>query len=303
MLYQPIKSALELSFASTLRDTRRLFHGRGHLHEGLEHINIDWYSPVLLVTAYQELHYLDQLKTLIAEADISNQIKSVILQKRYTRGAPSEVLFGESTTSCNVHEGQLTFEIHPGVQQNAGRFLDMRPLREWLQQNSERRNVLNLFAYTCSLSVAALSGGARQVVNVDMSKPSIKWGERNHALNGQDMRAVRSIPHNLFRSWARIKKMGPYNTILIDPPSRQRGSFNAEKDYATVLKKLSQLTQPGADIIATVNSPYLGPDFLKNHVQRYAPNCSFIEEMPASPEFKDKFPDKALKIYRFRAKG
>ena len=195
------------------------------------------------------------------------------------------------------------FTHHAVLQQNAGLFLDMRPLREWLNRYSEKKNVLNLFAYTCSLSVAALAGNARQVVNVDMSKPSIKWGERNHALNNQDMRSVRSIPHNLFRSWGRIKKFGPYDTILIDPPTRQRGSFDAEKDYAAVLKKLNQLTKPGTDIIATVNSPYLGPDFLKNNVQRYAPHCSFIGEMPASPEFEDKFPEKALKIYHFRVKG
>ena len=302
MLYDPIKSKLDSGFASKQVDAKRLFHGRGHLYEGLEHINIDWYPPVLLVTAYDEVQSIDDLKAIITEADKSDQIKSVILQRRSTRGAPSEVLAGVEVTSCNVSEGQLKFEIHPGVQQNAGLFLDMRLLREWLQEYSDGKNILNLFAYTCSLSVAALAGNARQVVNVDMSKPSIKWGERNHALNDQDMRSVRSIPHNLFRSWGRIRKFGPYDTILIDPPTRQRGSFDAEKDYAAVLKKLNQLTKPGTDIIGTVNSPYLGPDFLKNHVQRYAPDCRFVGEMPASPEFEDKFPDKALKIYHFRVK-
>jgi 23S rRNA (cytosine1962-C5)-methyltransferase len=303
MLYQPIESALDSVFAAEYPEARRLFHGRGHMHDGLEHINIDWYPPVLLITAYEEIQSLQELKEIITAADRCQQIKSIVLQKRFTRGAPSEILAGNEISTCHVNEGGLAFEIHPGVQQNAGLFLDMRPLREWLQKYSEGKNVLNLFAYTCSLSVAALAGDARQVVNVDMSKPSIKWGERNHALNNQDMRSVRSIPHNLFRSWGRIKKFGPYDTILIDPPTRQRGSFDAEKDYAAVLKKLNQLTKPGASIIATVNSPYLGPDFLKNHVQRYAPHCSFVGEMPASPEFEDKFPDKALKIYHFRVHG
>ena len=176
----------------------------------------------------------------------------------------------------------------------------MRPLREWLTAHSEGRNVLNLFAYTCSLSVAALAGDARQVVNVDMSKPSINWGQRNHELNQQDLRSVKSVPHNLFRSWGRISQCGRYDTIIIDPPTRQRGSFDAEKNYGAVLKKLSKLSKPGADIIATVNSPYLTEDFLPNQMERYAPQCRFIDMMPASPEFTDKYPEKALKIYHYR---
>jgi 23S rRNA (cytosine1962-C5)-methyltransferase len=299
-LYSPIETSLNIWLKNSAPDTRRFFHGRGHLHEGLEHINIDWYPPVLLITVYTEIHFVEDLISIITRADVLSQVKSVILQERYKKGVPSKALLGEKIPSCEVTEGDLKFEVHPGVRQNAGLFLDMRPLREWLQQNSEGRNLLNLFAYTCSLSVAALAGGARQVVNVDMSKPSIIWGERNHALNKQDKRAVRSIPHNLFRSWGRIKKYGPYNTVIIDPPTRQRGSFDAEKNYGAVLKKLPQLAQANADIIATVNSPYLGPDFLIHQVQRYAPGCSFIEEIPPSVEFEDKFPDKALKIYRFR---
>lgn len=299
-MYTPIQSALASWLGSKVPEPRRFFHGRGHLHEGLEHIVMDWYPPVLLITAYNEVSQLNDLMDIVLDADRHSQIESVILQHRYKRGAPSELLFGKECPCCIVREGDLSYEVHPGVQQNAGLFLDMRLLREWLRQNSAGRNVLNLFAYTCSLSVAALAGDARQVVNVDMSKPSIKWGEKNHALNNQDSKAVRSIPHNIFRSWGRIIKYGPYDTIIIDPPTRQRGSFDAEKNYSNLLKKLGQLTLPSADIIATVNSPYLGPDFLIHLMQRYAPACRFVEQMHAPAEFADKFPDKALKIFRFR---
>lgn len=299
-MYTPIKSALASWLSSKVSEPRRFFHGRGHLHEGLEHINIDWYPPVLLITAYDEVRCRRELMTIVHESDPQKQIESVILQHRHKKESPTEVLFGVDRPCCIVHEGNLIFEVHPGVQQNAGLFLDMRLVREWLQQNSSGRNVLNLFAYTCSLSVAALAGGAKQVVNVDMSTASIKWGEKNHTLNFQDLRAVRSIPHNIFRSWRRIKQFGPYHTIIIDPPTRQRGSFEVEKSYSTVLKKLHQLAVPSADIIATVNSPYLGPEFLIHQMQRYSPTCRFVEEMHAPPEFADKFPDKALKICRFR---
>ena len=298
--YDALAAKLQETFAAPCTDTLRVFHGRGQLYPGLEHLTIDWFPPLLLVTTYQPFTDQQQILDLVASSDISGQIESVVLQHRTGNSAPSETIFGREIPLCHVTEGALRFEVQPGKHQNAGLFLDMRPLRSWLQTHSEGKNVLNLFAYTCSLSVAALAGGARQVVNVDMSKPSIAWGSRNHELNNQDMRSVRTIPHNLFRSWGRVKQYGRYDTVIIDPPSRQKGSFNVEKNYPAVLKKLPGMTNPGAEVIATVNSPYLGPDFLLNLMQRYAPRFQFIEDMPASPEFADRFPDKALKIHRFR---
>lgn len=277
-----------------------MFHGRGHLFEGLEHVNIDWFNPILLITAYQDLVAADEIIGMALEADKYKQIKSILLQERFRKGAPAEVIWGESIPQCEVKEGDLLFEVHPGAQQNAGLFLDMRPLREWLQQYSENRNVLNLFAYTCSLSVAALGGGARQVTSVDMSKTSIKWGEQNHRLNRQDLRRVNSVPYNIFKSWGRIKQFGRYDIIIIDPPSRQRGSFDVEKNYSAIIKKLAGIANPGADIIATLNSPYLGSEYLLNRFQRYGPGFRFIAEMPASPEFNDKYPERGLKICHFR---
>lgn len=302
-VYQPLFQALEPFLAEAQIDARRVFHGRGHIYEGLEHINVDWYSPVLLVSGYKEIEGIDELSDLITRFDTQNQIKSIVYQLRSSKGAVSEVKWGEELPVCVVTENGLKFEVQPGVRQNAGFFLDMRPLRSWLQKYSGGRNVLNLFAYTCSLSVAALAGGARQVVNVDMSKPSINWGKRNHELNGQDARSVKSIPHNLFRSWGKVQQFGRYDLLLIDPPTRQKGSFDAERDYAAVLKKLHKLHTPGADIIATVNSPYLSGDYLPSLMQRYQSKIRLIGEMEASPEFVDKYPERGLKIFHFRAPG
>lgn len=214
-------------------------------------------------------------------------------------GAPSELLAGSQLESTTVKEGILLFEVHPGQQQNAGLFLDMRLLREWLQLHSMDKNVLNLFAYTCSLSVAAVAGGATHVTNVDMNKTSLKWGAKNHQLNGQDPRRVRSIPHNLFRSWGRIKRYGRYDLVIIDPPTRQPGSFDVVKNYAAVLGKLKQLCNPGADIIATINSPFLDADYLIEQFAQHLPHARFIESIPVAPEFVDKFPERGLKICRF----
>lgn len=298
-MYQALEEAVVDFFSEARPDTRRIFHGRGHLYPGLEHLSVDWFAPVVLITTYKEIDKPQRLADLIRTHDKHDQAQTIMLQYRKRKGAPAITLYGETTNHCTVTEGNLNFEIQPGVNQNAGLFLDMAPLRTWLQENTAGKNVLNLFAYTCSLSVAALAGNAKQVVNVDMSKPSIKWGERNHTLNKQDPRSIRSIPHNLFRSWGRIKQYGRYDLIIIDPPTRQRGSFDAEKNYGAVLKKLHKLTAPGAEVIATINSPYLNEDYLPQLVSRWAPSLRLKGRMAVAPEFADKFPERGLKIYHF----
>ena len=298
-MYQPIAERAQAFFAAPQKDAARIFHGRGQMFPGLEHLSVDWFGPVLLISSYADVDNVEGLRDAIMPHDVHGQIACVLLQYRKRQGTPCDVLFGEAIHKTIVTENNLRYEVQPGVNQNAGFFLDMQPLRQWLSERSQDKNVLNLFSYTCSLSVAALAGGARQVTNVDMSKPSINWGLRNHGLNDQDPRQVKSIPHNLFRSWGRIKQFGRYDTVIIDPPTRQRGSFDAEKNYGAVLKKLKQLTNPGADIIATVNSPYLNEEFLPHLMMRHAPQCRLLETMPRTAVFEDKFPERALKIYRF----
>ena len=277
----------------------RIFHGRSHLYPGLEHLSVDWLSPIVLITTYAEINNPYQLAKMLLEVDELKQIKCIILQYRKRKGTPSVCLHGHKSENTIVVEHGLKYEVQPGVNQNAGLFLDIAPLRRWLRDHSKNRNVLNLFSYTCSLSVAALAGNAKQVINVDMSKTSIEWGIRNHKLNDQDTQKIRSIPHNLFRSWGKMKQFGRYDTIIIDPPTRQRGSFNAEKNYGAVLKKLGGLMKDRADVIATVNSPYLNEDFLPNLAQRYSPRLRLNGLLPIAPAFADKFPEKALKIYHF----
>jgi len=301
--YSVIEQAAQSFFSVEHLDARRLFHGRGHLHEGLEHICIDWLSPLLLITAYSEITQLEQLLERLLATDAHGQINTVLLQNRFEKGAPARVLYGDPLEQLIVSEGKLRFEVHPGAQQNSGLFLDMRCLRSWLVENSRDANVLNLFAYTCSLSVAALAGGARSVTNVDMSKPSIKWGEKNHALNEQDSRAVKSIPHNLFKSWGRIKQFGRYDLVLIDPPTRQRGSFDAAKNYGAVMKKLRNICAPGATVIATINSPFLSSEFLLELFEKHNPAGRYVGELPVAPEFADKFPERGLNICEFRMPG
>lgn len=299
----PLKAAADSFFTQAQAEARRIFHGRGQLHPGFEHICLDWFPPLVLVSAYDSVADPRVFVDLLLAADKIHQIQSIMLQRRYEQGAPAETVYGEVLDNITVVENGLKFEVHPGRRQNAGLFMDMRLVRQWLIANCRERNVLNLFAYTCSLSVAALAGGACSVTNVDISKTSIAWGKRNHELNNQSSSVVRSIPHNLFTSWGRVKQFGRYDVVIIDPPTRQRGSFDAEKDYGAVVKRLSSLCNPGAEIIACLNSPFLKSTWMLSLFETHCPAAEFVENLPVAPEYPDLEPEMGLKIFRFRMAG
>ncbi|MBT5509752.1 MAG: methyltransferase [Gammaproteobacteria bacterium] len=280
-------------------DVRRIFHGRGQRYPGLEHVCVDWFSPSVLITLFNDYDQLEELASHINAVDIHQQVGSIVVQKRFEKGVPAIALKGAISEELIVSEGALRFEVHFGKHQNIGLFLDMRLLRDWLQKHSKDKNVLNLFAYTCSLSVAALAGGASSVTNVDMSKPSILWGEKNHRLNNQESDRVKSIPHNIYKSWGRTHQFGRYDLVIIDPPTRQKGSFDVTKNYPSVIKRMSKLCNPGAEIIATVNSPFLDENFLLDLFAKHLPQSQFVSTMEVAPEFEDAFPERGLKIYRF----
>ena len=96
-----------------------------------------------------------------------------------------------------VVESGLKYQLDIGRNQNFGLFLDMRLGREWVQQHAKHKNVLNLFAYTCGFSVAAIDGGADQVVNVDMARASLSKGRDNHRLNEHNLNQVKFLAYDI----------------------------------------------------------------------------------------------------------
>jgi 23S rRNA (cytosine1962-C5)-methyltransferase len=227
-------------------------------------------------------------------------VDGVAVQHRQGRKTQTDIVHGEVPEELTVRESGLAFLVQPLRNQNVGLFLDMAPTREWVRDNSESRRVLNPSSPPRAFSVAALAGGATHVVNNDMSRPALEWGRRNHELNEQDLRQVSMLPHNLFKSWWKIRQLGPFDLVIIDPPTNQRGSFNAEKQYGQLLKRLPEFCAPGADVIACLNSPFLSGDFLTGQMARRCAAARLVEFMPASDDFPDRFPERALKIARFR---
>lgn len=216
MKTQALKTLLERIEHSLLNpptELRRLFHGRGRTIEGLEQITVDWLQGQLVVAIFKD-HAPEFMADLhagllnFAQSVTWNKAggKAILVQHRYQDLAPAQVIWGEADTFPVVVENGLKYQLELMKNQNMGLFLDMRYGRKWVQENSNGKPVLNLFAYTCGFSVAAIEGGATQVVNLDMAKASLSRGRDNHRLNQHDLAKVKFLGHDLFKSWGKLKK-------------------------------------------------------------------------------------------------
>ena len=288
-------------------DAQRIFHGRGGLYPGCAHWVLDAFPPVLVLTSFQKVEDHDlaiigaALNARWAQLCPGEAINWVF-QSRHAGEPETRLMHGNVPEPHVVSEQNARFRVHVLKGQNHGLFLDMAEGRRWVREWAHAHpglKVLNLFAYTCAFSVVALQGGAKQVVNVDMSHGAMAIGQQNHQLNGLSTGAS-FLAHDIFKTWGKISRSGPYDLIVVDPPSYQKGSFVATKDYGRLLQRLPELLKPGGHALLCLNAPELGLDFLKEQVHIAAPALEFSERLANPAVFADVSPDRSLKVLVYR---
>jgi 23S rRNA (cytosine1962-C5)-methyltransferase len=282
-----------------LLQAQRLFHGRGHAYNGLHHVTIDWLPPVALITLFtpepntQIAALADYLLTQLPSC------KSVQVQHRHKLSGPIDIVRGETITQLVITENNLQFNLSLGQSRNTGLFLDMKNGRRWIEKHAQDKRILNLFAYTCGFSVAAIAGHAKSVLNIDMSSAALNVGRENHRLNQHSLAQVRFEKLDIFKSFSRFKKRGPFDLLICDPPTLQKGSVDIARDYPKILRRLDQFMATNATLMLCLNAPELKRDFLLSHMAELAPTYQYIEEIKP-PAVYAEAEDKGLKVLCFK---
>ena len=87
----------------------------------------------------------------------------------------------------------------------------------------------------------------------------------------------------------------------MDPPSYQKGSFIATKDYARLMRRLPDLLMHGGHVLLCLNAPELGVAFLQDQMRELAPGLAFVERLANPAAFADVSEERALKVLVYRA--
>jgi 23S rRNA (cytosine1962-C5)-methyltransferase len=172
--------------------------------------------------------------------------------------APTAPLLGQAAPDeFVVREGPLRFWVRLADGLSTGLFLDQRDNRRRLFADCRGQQVLNLFAYNCSFSVAAGAGGAERVTSVDLSGAALARGDKNLVLNGLEPSQHRLLKADA-RKWLEraVRRQEPYDWIVLDPPvfaSVGSDTFSVERDYQALATSALQLLRTGGRLLAVLN--------------------------------------------------
>jgi 23S rRNA (cytosine1962-C5)-methyltransferase len=260
----------------------RLLHGEG---EGLAGVDVDrladhavvWVGEQFDVSLREAL--LDAVQSL-GPTGIYLKVRpkhaSRIVDSRKPEVAPPRAVRGDDAPEeLVVHEHGLKFLVRPGDGLSTGLFLDQRDNRRWLSRQSEGCAVLNLFAYTCSFTVAAAKGGARSTVSVDASQRVLQTGARNLELNGLATEQHALICDDVLRWLPLARKSGmQFERIVLDPPSfstTHKSRFSFASDIVSVAEHcFGLLSRSGGILLVCTNNRSMTASKLRRSVQEAA---------------------------------
>ena len=276
-------------------DLKRVFHGRGNFYDDFNYLVVDSINDILMATFFEVVdeNAQEEIIKMLDEVYISKGFKTLVIQRRYDKKNLYEIR-GDIPQNPIAYEDGLKYALNFS-NQNIGIFPDMKNGRSFIKEISKDKNVLNLFSYTCAFSVSAISAGASKVVNVDMAKNALTTGRTNHHLNNLDTKKVKFMPYDILKSWSRIKKEAPYDIIIIDPPSFQKGSFEATKDYEKIIRRLDELAASKCIVLSCLNAPELDSEFIKDKFSEFAPTFKFVKRLDNVTEFVTNNEEKSLK--------
>ena len=229
----------------------RLVHGEGDLLPGLV---VDIYGRTAVVQCHSVGMYHSRLH--IAEAirkAYGEQIEAIYDKSSQTLpfkadlGAIDGYLWGRSENpDAVVLENGLKFKVNWEEGQKTGFFIDQRVNRDLVRQYSRGRKVLNTFCYTGGFSVAALAGGATEVVSIDLSERAVKLADENVRLNFGTEAKHQAIACNAVEYLKDIDS--DYDLIILDPPAfakHHKVLGNALQGYKKINARALQKIRPG----------------------------------------------------------
>jgi 23S rRNA (cytosine1962-C5)-methyltransferase len=213
---------------------------------------------------------------------VKTRRSSDLLQRR------GVIAWGQAPAAKICEQG-VWYALNLQQNQDASFYVDMRGLRAWAMQNLMGKRVLNTFAYTGSLGVAALAGGAAQVVHVDLNPEFLAIAKASAALNGFLPQASTYIRQDFFPTVSDLKRRGEqFDGVFLDPPffsSTRRGRVDLVGQSARLINKVRPLVKNGGWIVAVNNALFVsGREYLAALEALCADGYLTIEQSIPVPE-------------------
>lgn len=240
----------------------RLFNG---FAEGLPALTLDVYQRCLVLHDYAPGGDAGlTARALAAAREQMPWLTSAVLKLR--DGAPSErngrVVFGQpGDLPRKVLENGVWYALRLTLNRDASLYLDTRNLRAWAMEHLHGKRVLNTFAYTGSLSVAARAAPSAQVITTDAKRHFLTVAEASFALNGFAVSSRDFRAGDFFTVVARLKReQALFDCVFLDPPvyaKGDRGLVDLQTGMGPLINKVRPLVGHDGMLVLVNNAVFV----------------------------------------------
>ncbi|MBY8285459.1 class I SAM-dependent methyltransferase [Vibrio fluvialis] len=229
--------------------------------DGLPGITIDKYQDFLvcqLLSAGAECQkdaLVEALKQCFPTCSIYER-SDVAVRKKEGLEERVGVLHGElPPKSVVIEENGVKISVDIVGGHKTGFYLDQRDSRFQSMKYVKNKDVLNCFSYTGGFGLYALKGGAKRVINADVSQPALDTAKFNAELNEFDISKKRAVFLNadVFKLLREYRDQGTkFDVVIMDPPkfAESKAQLNgACRGYKDINMLAMQILNPGGTLL------------------------------------------------------
>ena len=222
-------------------------------HDGFPEVRVERYGEVGRILRYDAREAPLPPAWIDALLD-GTGIKALVEQRR-PRGGGGE----PAQTVAGVLEGERFVAQELGLSYwidiaasptSSGLFIDQRETRrQLLSSDLSGKQVLNAFAHTGSLSLAAARAGG-ETLTLDLSQRYLEWARENFELNGIDPKEHDYLYGDALEWLRRLSGKGRrFDLVLVDPPSSSTSGKGRKRRRWVVERDLAELVELGARLL------------------------------------------------------
>ncbi len=229
--------------------------------DGLPGVTIDRYQNYFvcqLLSAgaeYNKQAIVDALVEYFPDCNVYER-SDVAVRKKEGLNETTGVLHGEEPPkSVVIEENGVKISVDIVGGHKTGFYLDQRDSRQQAMKYVKDKEVLNCFSYTGGFGLYALKGGAKRVINADVSQPALDTAKYNAELNEFDISKKRAVFLNadVFKLLREYRDQGTkFDVVIMDPPkfAESKAQLNgACRGYKDINMLAMQILKPGGTLL------------------------------------------------------
>lgn len=250
----------------------RLVHGESDGLPGVVVDSYDGWCVVQCASAGAE-HFRGDIVSALTEAGAKGVFNRSDVDSRKREGLSQEDTFGvlsgeEPPGLIEIREGKIRYLVDVRKGHKTGFYLDQREARAQVGEHACGRETLNCFSYTGGFGLACAAGGAKSVVNLDLSNSALQLAERNFELlfeSGVPECPVEFCCADVFKQLRLYRDQGRrFGLIVLDPPKfadTKAQLLKAARGYKDINLLAMKLLEPGGILASFSCSGAMTPEF------------------------------------------